>query len=78
MQNITARDVLPAGTLVRVRPDYCELLYIRKNTGTVVSQQQQELNKLSSMIIESKFHVLIDDGIHTFYWYELQVFDDEV
>lgn len=73
MRDITAKDVLPPGTLVRIRPDYYESLYVKNDIGMVVSQERQELNKLSSMIIESKFRVLIDDGIYSFYWYELQL-----
>lgn len=73
MRNITAHDVLPPGTLVRIRPDYYDSLYIKENAGMVVSQEQQELNKLSGMIVESKFRVLIDNGIYPFYWYELQL-----
>ncbi len=73
MRNITAHDVLTPGTLVRIRPDYHDSLYVKNHVGMVISQEQQELHKLSSMIVDSKFRVLIDDGIHAFYWYELQL-----
>jgi hypothetical protein len=77
MRNITAVDVLKPGTLVVIKHHYYEGLWNEKSVGVVISQEQEELNKLSGMIIDSKFRVLIDNGIYPFYWYELQV-DDEV
>lgn len=73
LRSVTAADVLNPGTLVMIKHDYYEGLWNEKTMGMVVSQEQEELNKLSGMIIDSKFHVLIGNGIYTFYWYELQV-----
>ena len=76
MRNITAVDVLKPGTLVMIKDHYYEGLWNVKSVGMVISQEQEELDKLSGVIIDSKFRVLIGNGIYPFYWYELQVNDE--
>lgn len=72
-RRLEAHECLTPGTLVMIRPEYHDSLYVENEVGMVVSQEQEELNKLSGMITNSKFNVLIDSGIYPFYWYELQV-----